>query len=830
MKIIDSHIKKHLTNFINSSENNFDEIFALLPEENKDIYIELLKYINRLLDENEKNNLDDFTFFHIHFEQDLGDQFVNILSKFLVIKYHFISLQNSAKFDNEINESLLSKRNEIRQKKIKLGRVPDDASGARGNRIYKKWLEEKKYWELLSIFYNSFDEKTIIKPINLFNTKLSTARILLENFAEFPYLTDLENVSNNLTFNKCNPNLSLNQIDTSYPNLVDSCEKIFLIDCERKKDLKTFSFNELKSWKKENDLPIKNMALFSFGKSKINIENIRTKIKRLKDIFKIPESSTYVVLDSEINKLLETPNNHFRKISFFGADENVFWETLQIECNKGDLYELKSNKLINIYGLCINPEIRDFIINDLFSERETSKLISSETKARLMEMSESHLRELKQIFINFFDSLIEMRFVNMINNYLNTKKTLILPHIFVDNEDLRKLFLRDLKQENIQDVVTWKSVQACNLENFLILSFQDQGKRPFYFYPNLLEFYVNQYFYARGLFIKFLWSNQYNWAKYNLANDFRKILEHPIRNSYFHINQLKKQISNIKPEKNVSIDWEFESRYSHNLNRSVIKVKFQKISRTKTYQLNSQFIAKVNDSSHLRVLSGDELQNFDLNEEIVQIQSLEEILEETNIFEKFADTKNLEEELKIIRKKFDVHESETGRLWKILLKRKCIEYNDSEIYKELTAFLDSKGSKMVSFKHFDESWTNPESEAFAPLSKRAFLAVCEYLDLGIAYYRIIQRLRNSSKQATRQSTHQMTLLLCDLFNDGCFDDLTKTTEVLDNRLLKYQQRQSLEDIGIDQENLLVNLKSLVDIVNDEIKLKLISKIEIVSNE
>lgn len=405
-----------------------------------------------------------------------------------------------------------------------------------------------------------------------------------------------------------------------------------------------------------------------------------------------------------------------------------------------------------------------------------------------------------------------------------------MPNLFVENEYLSKLLLHDLKSENIQGIVTWKSVQSCNVQNFLILSFQDQGKRPFYFYPNLLEFYINHHFYARGAFVKFLWLNQFNWSKYNLANDFRKIIEHPIRNTYFDIVQLKKQISSIKPEKTISIDWEFESRYSHNLNRSVIKVKFQKISRSKTYPYSSLFIVRANENSELRVLSGDELQNYDLNEEIIEVQSLDDILEETNIFEKFAETKNLEEELKIIRKKFDVHESETGRLWKILLKRKCIKSSESDIYKELTAFLDSKGSKMVSFKHFDESWTNPESEAFAPLSKKAFLGVCEYLDLGTPYYIIIQRLRNSSKQATRQSTHQMTLLLCDLFNDGCFDDLTKTTEVLRNRLSKYQQTHSLQDIGIDQDNLLVNLKSLVDIVNDEIKLKIISKIEIVSNE
>ncbi len=830
MKFIDSHLKKHLINFINSSENNFDEIFALIPSENKEKYVELLKYVNRLLDENEKMQDDDFAFFHIHFEQDLDDEFVTILSQFLVLKYHLHSLQNSLKLNEETNEILLSKRNEIRQKKIRLSRVPDDASGVRGNRIYKKWLKDKKYCELLSKFYNSFDENIIIEPKNLFNTRISTANILLENFAEFPYLINLNNESNELSFNICNPHLSLNQIDNSYSKFIDNCEKIFLIDCERKKNLKTFSFNELKSWKAQNGLPIKQMILFSFGKSKINIENIRAKLKRLKDIFKISENSTYVILDSEINKLLNTPNNHFRKISFFGTDENVFWETLQLECDIRDLYELKSNKLLNIYGLCVNIEIKDFIINDLFSESESSKLISVETKVQIMEMAEKDLVEFKETFVNFLDSIIEMEFVEFINKHLNTKKTLVLPHFYAENEDIKKLFFRDIKKENIQDIVTWKSIQTSTSQNFLFLSFQDQGKRPFYFYPNVLEFYIDPIFYARGTFVKFLWHNQYNWAKYNLANDFRKILDHPIRNSHFDINQLKKQISGIKPEKQILIKWEFESRYSHNLQRSVIKVKFHKISRSKTYPVNSLFIVKVNENREFRVLSGDELQNFDLNEEIVEAQSLDDILEETNIFEKFADTKNLEEELKIIRKKFDVHESETGRLWKILLKRKCIQGSDLEVYKELKAFLESKGSRMVSFKHFDESWTNPDSEAFAPLSKRAFLAVCEYLDLGIPYYIIIQRLRNSSKQATRQSTNQMTLLLCDLFNDGCFDDLTETTEVLSNRLSKYQQRHSLEDIGIDKDNLLVNLKSLVDIVNDEIDLKVISKIEIVRNE
>lgn len=108
--------------------------------------------------------------------------------------------------------------------------------------------------------------------------------------------------------------------------------------------------------------------------------------------------------------------------------------------------------------------------------------------------------------------------------------------------------------------------------------------------------------------------------------------------------------------------------------------------------------------------------------------------------------------MNIIRQQFQLNDSETGRLWKLLLKKKATNTNEDVLYEELKTYLENKGLKIVSSFHFKNNWLNPESESIAPLSKKIFIELCNFLNLPKTYFILIQRLRNSSKQASRQST------------------------------------------------------------------------------
>src|SRR5690606_36737529 len=151
-----------------------------------------------------------------------------------------------------------------------------------------------------------------------------------------------------------------------------------------------------------------------------------------------------------------------------------------------------------------------------------------------------------------------------------------------------------------------------------------------------------------------------------------------------------------------------------------------------------------------------------------------------------------DEELNVIRRRFQLDDSETGRLWKLLLKQKASGANEEGLYEDLKNHLDSKRLKIVSFHHFKNNWLNPESESIAPLSKKVFIELCNFLGIPITYFTLICRLRNSSKQASSQSTRQMNRLLQDLFNDGCFDEKVDTKQIITNNLENYKRKHPLD--------------------------------------
>ena len=116
-----------------------------------------------------------------------------------------------------------------------------------------------------------------------------------------------------------------------------------------------------------------------------------------------------------------------------------------------------------------------------------------------------------------------------------------------------------------------------------------------------------------------------------------------------------------------------------------------------------------------------------------------------------VDISQQQEELKIIKKEFNLDSSNSGRLWKLLLKKKAELISEESLYSDLEQYQNERKIKIVSFLHFKNTWINPDSESIAPLSKKTFIELCN-LNLPKTYYVIIQRLRNATKQSSRQST------------------------------------------------------------------------------
>src|SRR5699024_164883 len=107
----------------------------------------------------------------------------------------------------------------------------------------------------------------------------------------------------------------------------------------------------------------------------------------------------------------------------------------------------------------------------------------------------------------------------------------------------------------------------------------------------------------------------------------------------------------------------------------------------------------------------------------------------------------------------------------------------------------------VSLLHFKNNWLNPESDSMAPLSKKVFIELCNFLNLPKTYFILVQRLRNISKQSSRQSTRRMNRLLQDLFNDSSFDKDVDTKNIIKTNLDKYKKEHPLDELGIDEKYL-----------------------------
>src|SRR5690606_9156626 len=111
---------------------------------------------------------------------------------------------------------------------------------------------------------------------------------------------------------------------------------------------------------------------------------------------------------------------------------------------------------------------------------------------------------------------------------IKSKTKLIVDDFVISNKKLTRLILSSLSLSNETQLLSWNGLEKIESGRVLILSYQDQGKYPYYFYPNVIETTVLKDITIYAIYHKFLFSNRYRWAKHNVAKDFHKLTDHPI--------------------------------------------------------------------------------------------------------------------------------------------------------------------------------------------------------------------------------------------------------------------------------------------------------------
>jgi hypothetical protein len=817
---VSQHINKHIDAFISGDNTAFDTIFTFIENNNKGSYKTLLLYIHNILLKAQNNSGINLGALHLHLERNVEETVKNLIGEFLIVRsFHLEQTKdNSLIVNKNLQNEIARISNEVSQGLF----LPTDISKAKENKI----RQERKDLRGKLKFYQALSDKTTLRPKTLMNLQTKTHIVLAELFKSKTYAISLSEFSKLNSYVALNVDNGINQLD-SFESLVDELENIILFDCERKGDFLEYRFNLLKEWNEDNGTSFKNLLILTFGKGLLNINKLKKSISLIRDRFQIPISNTYTITKNEWVYLSKNSLENSISIIFCGDASSTFWELFELEVGIRDLYELRSIKMMNIYSLTFNQEIKQYLLDDIFSQNKQSTFLSSDSIQALMACSSEDIRTIRDALSNALEVVIKSNLAEEINKFILDDSTIVIPEDVLRDEFLRNRIQNILQLSRRNKLVSWDSVDFYSDSPVLILTYRDQGRFQFYFYPNIIESIFYNSPKAYGVFLAIFFKVHYEWALYNLQKDEYKYLTHAVRQQDFDFPKLEKDIDSLKPPKSDTTDWDLENEYTDSECRTVVKVKFKGVRSSRVFSKSDLFILNYKGQHTYRIELIEDLIGINLNEESLNIQHLDEIQEEINIYEKLNILNNQEEELEIIRKQFNIDDKEPEKLWKILLRKKSTEKGESESYSELDVFLKSKGLKMVSLSHFENTWTNPESDSITPLSKKIFVALCEFLEIPKTYFIIMQRLKNASKQATRNSTRQMNSLLKDLFKDTCFDADAKVKEILEGRLDYYKKKHPLDEIGINENYLLDNLVTLVELIQPEIKLLEVEKIETV---
>lgn len=829
MELIKQHIKLHQEEFINSiSIENFNEVYESISGINKEVIISLLKQLFRLIDISINNSTHEISSIHIHFQNDLIKSTKTIIAEF--VWYLFFQIHKQSDSSDFENLNLISRINEIESLLKREIIAPSNNDRREFNRI----INHRRKLSKELAFYKSLPTTSSLIPKTIINLKINQEKDLSECFDSYPHYLKVQliGVLNSYTLTNVESFNSIYKTKLTEIPLFKIIENIILFDCEdRAQRFNQFNLQHLQNLNLRHGTSFKNFIIITFGNNTNSISSIRNKLDLINDRFKIPNISSYTILNSEIDLLLNRKESAQLSIEFAGYESSNFWDEFILETKITSLYELRSIKLMNIYSICYIEEIKNYILNDLFSNEEKSELLSNNnnTKQAILQLRVEDIENLKQALSQTLDLIIKSDIKSKIIETLKNYTTIVLDEAILRNQKLLSKIRNCLGLRKTNKFKTWADLINSDLKDLIILSYRDQGRYPNYYFPSLLELDLDSECFARAILPSFIFKNYYNWSKYNLYNDYHKLLSHSVRDQHFDWNKLKNKIQELKPEQKLNIDWNLENEYSNSDQRESYKLKL-KGQRVRTAYSSDLFIITEDAKTVYKVVKIDYLLSLDNEDNKVFIQNLDEIQQNINIYDKIVDKKQQEAELEIIRKQFKLGDETAGRLWKVLLKNLAEVQGEDQLYSELKKHFETKGIKIVSQFHFKNSWINPQSESIAPLSKRVFIELCEYLKIPKIYFIIIQRIRNSSKQSSRQSTRQMNQLLKDLFNDGCFDTDINPREKITNRLRYYRTNHPLDDLGIDEIHLADNLVALVELILPELKLVELEIIEKLSYE
>lgn len=813
MNLIEKHYTNQLNTYIDSTDTTFETYFNEIISVNKEDYKNTLKYLHSILKDNARieKEFNSSNKLHVHFDTQLSDSALYIIAQYLIIRNFY---QNSNKASTKSKSKIHLYKQELASRSRKLRVCPEGAGTSKGKIAFKKWKTEKKINDSHTKFFKNINTDIETNNTCLVNCQVSLANNLYKSFLTKPYAIQLDQYSKIPACCVINTNYNIDELDTLNSDIIDNLNSVIVFNCEEKNKMSYFSYPNLENY----DLDISEYIIITHNiNPKYNQQTLTNKLQTVHERFKINlnEKSSYIITNCEYKKCINSSSIDTKTdVIFIGNFYSEHWEDFLENVRINDLYELKSIKLINIYSLCFNEEIKNYILHDIFTVNRTAILISADTKHQLSNLKQEDLESLKQSLSQLLDEIINIQAPTSIKKFVNDDTVFVVDYSIIKlNEFIDLISPHILVNKN--KFIAWSDLSKSNFHHIVILSYQDPGNFPYYFYPNLMELPLDPGSISIAVLNNFLLKSKYHWAQYNFQRNYIKLLNHPIREEKFKQNLLNSMINRLKPQYSIDIEWDIEQFYNENTEREVLTVT---VAGSKARRINeSELYIYSNNKKRFRVKRLIDIYDSFEKDEDYYVQNLNEIQQDFNIFEHIVDTKELDDQLQLIREKHNIHDMNAGRLWKILLAKQAEEIGVELLYEKLDVHLKQKRLNIVSFSHFCNNWITPLSDSIAPINKKVFAEICTFLELPKIYYIIIQKIRNTSKEATRNSTQLMNNLLSDLFRIGCFDLNKDYKKIIQRNYKRFKQSYYWKDLESYEIATIENLKLLVELIKPEIK-------------
>lgn len=837
MEFVFEHINKYLDAVVLKKCDEFDRIFSLLNSSSKERIKPLLKYLNEILLFSERNESDKLDFVHIHFPQ-INESFTSAILEWFIIREFYGHFRDSKNYDQE-SISFVDKQVANLDTIINDPTIPSNASAKNGgNKALKNHRERKKRLRKVKDFYQSLSANKLgnsfeFKPTTLINLLRKEYEYQEANFFESSwYVMTPDNITESsrlirrayVLLNDVHDLSQIDQLKLNNQSLLDNIVNVLLFDCATKSRFSSFNYRNLVKFNEEGT-HLNKLYIFSFEKTKFNLEKVLSKLNLINTKFYIRPSGleykSYVIHHYELQRLIADPVQP-PEIVFIGDTSFFCYELCELLQDLPELKELYSIKMRNMYSLCWTKEITSLVLDDIFDPSIDPVFISKSTKDLVIKQTIIvKLRDQLRSILEVVQS-IGSRFISKCSK--KNKSTILIPYHVYKHSNLFEQ-LKALINNPTISYTTWKEVKNTDFSDLVVLDYRDSGDFPFNIYPNIYELFYSTRFKITGFFLAMFFKGNYEFTLNNyLKTFFAQILNHSFREEQFNWEEikLKMELSSTRNDDYTNL-WDIENVYEHNQDHNSIEFTFKNRQKRKYYP--SHLLIFSEDYKIKHVYSAENIYDH-YDDKTVYIQPLEMAYEDIHLFD---FTKEEQEELNQIKAKYDLNPTEEQtELWKVFLCRKALENDIDSVYSELLSIATENNIKFISKNYFQDNWLNYDSRTLIPRSKKLFKFICEYLQLPYVYFRLMLKQRAKERYKARQSNSQMntflmTLINFGLFNDGVeFDPSNDDHRLLTENLIK---NHDLEEIGIIKENIYKELTALIALIKDNIKLELVESIK-----